>query len=165
MVLCREQSFWRMVSLFILFLFNLYLFSDKKIKFKKLITTMIYKTIFTYLTEKLKTKNVKPFSENGSNLRSWSYDSLTYLLIKTHKLHLQIGPNHWFIYSLNFLKLVSAFICSGTEYQIWGPNVFKLFLFFGYFIYFILFLPNTDISKDQVPGLHTSNLAGNLKKV
>ena len=56
MVLCREQSFWRMVSLFILFLFNLYLFSDKKIKFKKLITTMIYKTIFTYLTEKLKTK-------------------------------------------------------------------------------------------------------------
>ena len=34
-----------------------------------MITTMIYKTICTYLTEKLKLKNVKPFSVNGSNLR------------------------------------------------------------------------------------------------
>ena len=40
---------------------------------------MIYKTIFTYLTEK-KAKNVKPFSVNGSNPRSQSYDSRTYLL-------------------------------------------------------------------------------------
>ena len=39
-----------------IYLFNLYLFLDKKVKFKKLITTMIYKTIFTYLTEKLKAK-------------------------------------------------------------------------------------------------------------
>ena len=42
---------------------------------------MIYKTIFTYLTEKLKTENVKPFSVSGSNPRSRSYDSCTNLLI------------------------------------------------------------------------------------
>ena len=28
---------------------------------------MIYKAIFTYITEKIKTKYVKPFSVNGSN--------------------------------------------------------------------------------------------------
>ena len=41
-------------------------------------------------------------------------------------MHSKIGLNHWFIYSLNLSKLVSAFICSGSEFKIWGSRVLKL---------------------------------------
>ena len=48
--------------LFLFYLFNLYLFSDEKVKFAKANYNYDIKTIFTHLTEKLKRKNGKPFS-------------------------------------------------------------------------------------------------------
>ena len=47
-------------------------------------------------------------------------------LKNTHRLHLQIGPNHWLIYTLNFMQSVSFFICSGSEFQICRPKVLRL---------------------------------------
>ena len=65
---------------------------------------MIWKNciyISYWKTKDKKCKNV--FSE-----QIWGRHHMMYLLIQTYKLHLQILPNHWFIFSLNFMKLVSA---------------------------------------------------------
>lgn len=39
------------------------------------------------------------------------------LLKKTHKLHLQVGRNHWLLYFLNFEKIFSALICFDNEFR------------------------------------------------
>ena len=41
-------------------------------------------------------------------------------------LHLQLGPNHRSMYSLNVLYDVSDLIFSGSAFQFFGPSVIKL---------------------------------------
>ena len=63
----------------------------------------------------------------------------------------------------SFIFLEKLFYLDNTarlRKHISSGNIFFITFFFSY-----LFLPNIDISKYKVPSLHTSNLAGNLKKV
>ena len=40
-------------------------------------------------------------------------------------LHLQVGPDHDLIYSLNLLKDVSFFIFSGSAFHMFGPSTMR----------------------------------------
>ena len=63
----------------------------------------------------------------------------TYLFVdKTQKLDLRIGPDHWFIYPLNLIKLVAASICSVSEFKIWGPKVLRIWLFYEHLLVYCL---------------------------
>ena len=48
--------------------------------------------------------------------------------ILRHILHLQVGPDHDLMYSLNLLKDVSFFIFSCSTFHIFGPSVMRLLL-------------------------------------
>ena len=45
-----------------------------------------------------------------------------------HILHLQVGPDHDLMYSLNLLRDVSFFIFSGSAFHNVGPSVMRLLL-------------------------------------
>ena len=47
-------------------------------------------------------------------------------VLKEHKLHKHLGPNHFLIEFLKSIKFVSRLILSGSAFYICGPRVFRL---------------------------------------